>query len=160
MNNQKAFTLIELLVVVLIIGILAAVAIPQYQKAVGRARYTQLKTMGEAIFHALQRGYLANGEWPTDFGSLDIEFSKIEMFHEGEAALFEKGQCRLRPWVPGSVQCETTWKNVPGFQIERGGKPYCFTTVDATIKKQICQMETGKKVPDSIEGNTYERYYY
>ena len=68
------FTLIELLVVVLIIGILAAVALPQYQTAVARARYQQLVEMGTAIAKAEQVYFMANGQYTTDFSALDLNF--------------------------------------------------------------------------------------
>ncbi len=72
-HNKKAFTLIELLVVVLIIGILSAIAIPQYQKAVYRARNTKLKNYVTAIATAQQSYYLANGKFAADFKDLDID---------------------------------------------------------------------------------------
>ncbi len=72
-HNNKAFTLIELLVVVLIIGILSAIAIPQYQKAVYRARNTKLKNYVTAIATAQQSYYLANGKFAADFKDLDID---------------------------------------------------------------------------------------
>ena len=73
MKNKQAFTLIELLVVVLIIGILAAVALPQYQKAVEKSRAAQAITLIRRIGEAGEAYHLASGEWPSSFDEIGIE---------------------------------------------------------------------------------------
>lgn len=73
MKNNQAFTLIELLVVVLIIGILAAVALPQYKKAVEKSRATQAMALLKATGDAQEAYRLANGEYATVFEELSVD---------------------------------------------------------------------------------------
>ena len=74
MNKKRGFTLIELLVVVLIIGILSAIALPQYQRAVKRARFAEVETNVRAMYQAMQRYYLANDAYPNT----NIEFNSVD----------------------------------------------------------------------------------
>ena len=74
---KKGFTLIELLVVVLIIGILSAVALPQYTKAVWKSRAAQLQVMVKSLADAQKVFILANGTYANNFSSLDIGFDSL-----------------------------------------------------------------------------------
>ena len=74
---KKAFTLIELLVVVLIIGILAAIALPQYTKAVKRSRGTQIVTLGRSLADAANRYYLEHGSYTGLSGLLENTLNDV-----------------------------------------------------------------------------------
>lgn len=87
-NNSrlKGFTLIELLVVVLIIGILSAVALPQYEKAVNKARAAEAWTYAKAFADAQKIYYLSNGEFTSDLSRLDIEMPVLKNFTLGSVS--------------------------------------------------------------------------
>ena len=73
-SRLSGFTLIELLVVVLIIGILAAIAVPQYQKTVEKARVAEAKSVLKTIAQAQDTYILSSpdGMATGDFAELDI----------------------------------------------------------------------------------------
>ena len=72
LSSLGGFTLIELLVVVLIIGILAAVALPQYFKAVERSRMAEAITIMDSIVKAQRRKLMQTNHYADDFRGLDV----------------------------------------------------------------------------------------
>jgi len=73
MNKNSGFTIVELVVVLVIIGILAALALPQYTKTVERSRQSEALTSLGAIRGAQMRYYLENANYANSFNNLDID---------------------------------------------------------------------------------------
>ncbi|MBR5151332.1 MAG: prepilin-type N-terminal cleavage/methylation domain-containing protein, partial [Elusimicrobiaceae bacterium] len=70
---MKGFTLIELLVVILIIGILATIAFPWYQKALEKARAVEAREILDTVYKAEQMYYMIGGTYASSFGELDVD---------------------------------------------------------------------------------------
>ncbi len=159
--NKKAFTLIELLVVVLIIGILAAIAVPQYQKAVDKTNFTQAKILANALSKAEANYYLANGEYATNVDNLDISLPQYKDRRTNEnrsdTLYFDWGYCQV--WYTGAGDCLIYSINAM-FEFPFTGEKRCLsynTDINAR-ENQFCASETGDTNPEI--GRDYIRWFY
>ncbi len=142
--NHGGFTLIELLVVVLIIGILAAVAVPQYQKAVYKSRTAEAVAMLRAITNAEEVYYLPNGEYTGDISKLDVEVPTELLRSNNMAGAFDDKYS----YGCSEFRCDAQVNNanMPSIQynfqhidIITAGLKYCNIVEKNEIAKAICQ---------------------
>ena len=171
-NLKSGFTLLELLVVVLIIGILAAIALPQYKDVVAKAKFTQLLTATKALFEAQQRYILIHGTRSSDLSALDIDIQGGTFTNNlaiNDNISFDWGYCRLTRTQSTNVLnekgifCRLYKPHVAYFHFFDGtGNICCAGAASGDLGKKICKAEfpnsAGEERDDFCEaGGT--RYY-
>ena len=131
---KQAFTLIELLVVVLIIGILASIALPQYQKAVLKSRVTKALIALQALDQAQRECFLATGKYCTA-DALSVSVNTTCYSYDTSASC-----------SGGDLQINDTvrfgWKglNKDSGDIEKGQIQWSCVTTGGSKERAVCRQ--------------------
>ncbi|MFA5293016.1 MAG: prepilin-type N-terminal cleavage/methylation domain-containing protein [Phycisphaerae bacterium] len=83
---RAGFTLVELAVVIVIIGVLAAFAVPRFRASVERSKAAEAFNYLSAIQAAQERYHARQGIYAADVNDLDVQFSAPKYFTVAEVA--------------------------------------------------------------------------
>lgn len=171
------FTLIELLVVVLIIGILSAVALPQYQKAVLKSRQAQATVILKSVEQNLTEFILANGggpDWRQFSDTVDFSNKSCDSFRcrIGDYIVFYSGGPSrayfdlLVLYAPlsrnSALATNSDNDDLLGSGIWHiGGRSRrgCIAGNQSTLAQQICKSESKDYGTMSGQGFNIKFYY-
>lgn len=160
-GNKLGFTLVELLIVVLIIGILTAVAVPQYQIAITKAGFTQMMVAGDALKKAERLYYLQNRKYTQDMTQLGV-IKGCTLNPAKTRCTFPDGQeCRLEDGG-SNVTSYCHWSKGALYYFWRypTEERWCAVVVSSTRApraRQVCKSLGG--VLDTAKSNSSIEYY-
>lgn len=162
--KKSGFTLIELLVVVLIIGILAAIALPQYELAVEKSRANAVLPFLKSIDSAQKIYFLNNGKYTISFNDLEISMPSGGVITNSgtmETMTYPKFRCLLRyGTIDGADSYSAYCYPSTGTSIEKYYNRtsfLCWASQASERQQKVCQAIAGKTTYD---GASSSNYYY
>ncbi len=161
---SRGFTLIELLVMVLIIGILTAIALPQYQIAVAKSRIVSLMPTVKSIALAQEEYYLANGTYTQNWDDLTLKVpGEKNPVHKSIIMLPNNGSIGLATVgvsIAGQLPGVTFFSFYKNTSFAFKGKRSCYAAMDNDFANKVCQKLTGKQTSDSNNGPNTDYIYH
>ena len=168
MKNRKGFTLIEMLVVVLIIGILAGIALPQYQMAVTKAKVASILPLMRRWKDALAEYKLQHGSYMTednnypDADTLGVNWpSDWECSENGLECSNDFWWCDANEnYDAGEVTCAGKGFSLIYFQEDQGTLGWGFIpkglTCSSQEQKTVCKALGGDFIGETGGSTFYQ----
>ena len=170
---KKGFSLLELLVVILIIGILAAVALPQYNKAVWRTRAKGMLPVLRAMRTSVENYYMAREIYPSKLEELDIDIKEFTKECVSMGSIFQGGGCKANESVNLFLNVTNIGQGAnPMFQFNSGPyrgagffirfnqKIFCYEHASFIAEpKSFCEKVMGCEPTDGHSGYSVDLVY-